>query len=116
MLNLFITWIVTALSLILITRLNIGITVDNFGIALVAAIVIGLVNAILGSVLHFLAFPLTFITLGLFALLINGFLFWVTAKLVVGFHLRDGYWSALIGSILLSIINAIFFWLLGVNS
>ncbi len=114
MVNLLLTWLVTALSLLLITRLDIGITVQSFGTALVAAIVIGLVNAILGPILRFLTFPLTFLTLGLFALVVNALLFWIAAGIVQGFRLRNGFWSALIGSILLSIINAVIFWLLGI--
>lgn len=114
MLNLLVTWLVTALSLLLITRLNLGITVRDFSSALVAALVIGLVNAILGPILRFLTLPLTILTLGLFALVVNALLFWLAAGLVKGFKLRDGFWSALLGSVLLSIINAVFFWLLGV--
>jgi putative membrane protein len=114
MLNLLVTWLVTALSLLLITRLNLGITVRDFSSALVAALVIGLVNAFLGPILRLLALPLTILTLGLFALVVNALLFWLAAGLVKGFKLRDGFWSALIGSVLLSIINAVFFWLLGV--
>jgi putative membrane protein len=113
MINLLLTWLVTALSLLLITRLDMGITVRSFGTALVAALIIGLVNAILGPILHFLTFPLTFLTLGLFALVVNALLFWVAAALVPGFRLRNGFWSALLGSILLSVINAVIFWLLG---
>lgn len=113
MLNLLLTWLVTALSLLLITRLDIGISVRDFGTALVAALVIGLVNAILGPILRLLALPLTILTLGLFALVVNAVLFWLAAGIVTGFRLRNGFWSALIGSIVLSLSNAIIFWLLG---
>ncbi|GAB4423750.1 MAG: hypothetical protein OHK0015_01670 [Chloroflexi bacterium OHK40] len=87
---------------------------QSFGIALVAALVIGLVNAVLGPILRFLTFPLTFLTLGLFTLVVNALLFWLSAALVRGFRLRNGFWSAPLGSILLSIINALIFWLLGI--
>lgn len=113
MANLLLTWLVTALSLLVITRLDLGISVRSFGTALVAALAIGLVNAVLGPILHFLTFPITFLTLGLFALVVNALLFWIAAALVKGFRLRNGFWSALLGSILLAIVNAVIFWLLG---
>lgn len=113
LIGLIITWIVTAVSLVLISQLNIGITVTSFGKAMIAALVIGLVNAILGPVVSFLALPFTICTLGLFALVVNALLFWVAAALVEGFALRNGFWSALLGSVLLSIINSVLFWLLG---
>lgn len=113
MVNLLLTWLITALSLLVITRLDLGISVRSFGNALVAALVIGLVNAILGPILRLLAFPITLLTLGLFALVINALLFWAAAGLVQGFRLRNGFWSALLGSVLLSIVNSVIFWLLG---
>jgi putative membrane protein len=113
MLNLLLTWIVTALSLLLITRLDIGITVRDFGTALIAAVVIGLVNGILGPILGLLALPLTILTLGLFAFVVNALLFWAAAGLVKGFSLRNGFWSALLGSVVLSLCNSLIFWLLG---
>lgn len=113
MINLLLTWLVTAVSLLVITRFDLGISVRSFGTALVAALVIGLVNAILGPILHLLAFPITFLTLGLFALVVNALLFWAAAGIVQGFRLRNGFWSALLGSLLLSIVNAVIFWLLG---
>jgi putative membrane protein len=112
MLSLILTWLVTALSLLLITRLNLGISVRDFGTALIAALVIGLVNAFLGPILGLLALPLTILTLGLFAFVVNALLFWLAAAIVSGFQLRNGFWSALIGSILLSLSNAVIFWLL----
>lgn len=113
MLNLIVTWIVTTVSLMIISRLNIGIEVEDMNKALIAALVIGLVNAIIGPIVGFIAFPITVLTLGLFALVINALLFGLAAYLVKGFRLRNGFWSALIGSILLSIINTVIFWILG---
>ena len=113
MLTLILTWIVSALSLIIITRLDVGVSVRSFDRALVAALVIGLVNAVLGPILGLLALPLTILSVGLFALIINALLFWLAAAIVSGFYLRNGFWSALIGSLLLSLSNAIIFWILG---
>ncbi|MEI6179549.1 MAG: phage holin family protein [Chloroflexales bacterium] len=113
MLNLILTWIVSAVSLIIITRLDVGVSVRSFDRALVAALVIGLVNAVLGPILGLLALPLTILSVGLFALVINALLFWLAAAIVSGFYLRNGFWSALIGSLLLSLSNAIIFLALG---
>lgn len=113
MVNFILTWLVTTVSLLIISRLNIGIEVEDFSKALIAALVIGLINAFLGPIVRFIAFPLTILTLGLFALVVNALLFGLAAYLVQGFKLRNGFWSALIGSILLSLINAVLFWLLG---
>jgi putative membrane protein len=111
-----IIWIVSAVSLIIISRLNVGIYVSDFGQALIAALVIGLINAILGPIAELLALPLIWLTLGLFRLVINALLFWLAASIVKGFSLSNGFWSALIGSVLLTIINMVLFWLLGIAS
>lgn len=80
------------------------IWVDGFWAALVAAFLLGIVNAIIRPVLVFLTLPLTLLTLGLFLLIINGLMLWVVAALIRGFHV-DGFLGALIGSILISIVS-----------
>lgn len=111
--SLIITWLVTAVSLVIISRLNVGIGIDSFVKALVAAIVIGLVNALLGPVAQAIvgaaSLPMTLLV----ALIINALLFWIAAYLVPGFTLQRGFWSALLGAVLLTVINALLMWLLG---
>ena len=107
MLTLVITWLVTALSLFIIARLNIGIEMKDFSSALIAAVVIGIVNAVLQPLLTVLTLPLSILTLGLFSFVINAALFWLAAQLVSGFSLRNGFISALIGSVLLSVLNGV---------
>lgn len=107
--NMIVTWLVTAVSLLIISRLSLGIDIDDLGTTLVAAVVIGLINALLRPVVSFLTFPLSILTLGLFWFVVNALMFMLAAALVDGFHLRNGFWSALAGSILLAILNAIFF-------
>jgi putative membrane protein len=109
MVALLITWLVTALSLFIISKLPTGVEIDSFGKALFSAIVFGILNALLRPILSFLAFPITFITFGLFALVINAVIFGLAAALVTGFRLRWGFWSALIGSFALGVINSIIF-------
>ena len=80
------------------------IWVDGLWSALVAALLLGIVNAILRPILVFLTLPLTLLTLGLFLLAINGFMLWLVAVLVKGFHV-NGFWGAVFGSILISIVS-----------
>ncbi|HEY9620134.1 MAG TPA: phage holin family protein [Crinalium sp.] len=108
-----IAWIVTAVSLFIISKLPLGVEIASFKIALISAAVFGVLNALIRPILSFLAFPLTFITFGLFAIIINAIIFGLAAWLVSGFRLRWGFWSALLGAILLGIINSILFQILG---
>ena len=80
------------------------IRVDGFLAALVAAFLLGIVNAILRPVLVFLTLPITLVTLGLFLLVINGLMLWLVSALVRGFYV-SGFWSAVFGSILISIVS-----------
>jgi len=80
------------------------IRVDGFLAALVAAFLLGIVNTILRPVLVFLTFPITLVTLGLFLLIINGLMLWLVSALVRGFHV-SGFWGAVLGSILISIVS-----------
>jgi len=100
------------MSLFVISKLPLGIEIDSFGKALVSAAVFGVLNALLRPILGFLAFPITFLTFGLFALVLNAIIFGLAAFLVHGFRLRGGFFSAFIGAIALSLINALIFQLL----
>jgi putative membrane protein len=108
-----IAWIVTAVSLFIISKLPLGVEIASFKIALISAAVFGVLNAILGPILKFFAFPLTLITFGLFAIIVNAIIFGLAAWLVSGFRLRWGFWSAILGAVLLGIINSLLFQLLG---
>ena len=86
------------------------IRVDGFLAALVAAFLLGIVNTILRPVLVFLTFPITLVTLGLFLLIINGLILWLVSALVRGFHV-SGFWGAVFGSILISLVSWVFSWI-----
>jgi putative membrane protein len=107
--GLLIAWLVTAVSLFIISKLPTGVEIDSFGKALVSAVVFGVLNAILHPILSFLAFPITFLTFGLFSFVINALIFGLAAFLTRGFRLRWGIWSAFIGSLALSVINSIIY-------
>ena len=80
------------------------IRVDGFLAALVAAFLLGIVNAIIKPILVFLTFPITILTLGLFLLVINGLMLWLVSALVKGFYV-NGFWGAVFGSILISLVS-----------
>ncbi len=111
-LNIIVTWIVTSISLFVLSRLPLGTDIDRFGTALWSAAVLGLLNAFLGPIFRFLTLPINFITFGLFAVVVNAALFGIATLLVTGFRLKWGFWSALIGAIFLSVFNSLIFSLL----
>ena len=97
-------WLISALAVMLVAYVVPGITVQNFVAALLVALVLGLANAFVRPILVFLTLPITVLTLGFFVLIINAFLFLVTAHLVPGFVV-DGFWPAFWGSIILALIG-----------
>ena len=111
MLHLIARWVLNAVALMLVAYLYPGVSVTSFGAALVAALVLGLVNAIVRPILVILTLPVTLLTLGLFIFVINALLFWMVAEMVEGFHVA-GFGAALLGSILYSIITLLTSWLL----
>lgn len=102
--RLLVTWIINALALLALPYLMQSVQVDNFGVALIAALVLGLVNTLIRPVLVLLTLPVTLLTLGLFILIINGLLFWLVAQLITGFHV-GGFWSAVAAALLYSLIS-----------
>lgn len=101
---LLLVWLINALALLALPYLMDSIQIDSFGVALIAALVLGFVNAIVRPVLVLLTLPVTMLTLGLFVFLINGLMFWAVAQLIGGFHVAS-FWSAVGGAILYSIIS-----------
>lgn len=102
--KLLITWLINAAALFALPYLMSSVKVTNFKAALIAALVLGLVNTLVRPVLVLLTLPVTFLTLGLFIFILNALLFWAVASFVDGVHV-DGFVSALIASILYSIIS-----------
>jgi putative membrane protein len=107
MLNLILTWFVTTISFLIISRLPLGIEIDSFAKAAIAAAVFGILNAILLPILSLLTLPVIILSFGLFFFVLNAIIFGLAAALVPGFSLRWGFWSALIGSLALAIVNSI---------
>lgn len=109
LISFLITWAVTTVTFIIITKLPTGVESDSFGKAAQAALVFGLLNGLVRLIFEIpvLSQLLWLVTLG--GLLVNLILFGLSAKLVQGFRLRWGIWSALIGAFLLAVINSILF-------
>src|SRR4051812_20175004 len=102
--RLLLTWLINAAALMALPYLMHSVTVTSIGTALVAALVLGLVNTLIRPVLLLLTLPVTVLSLGLFILVINGLLFWGVAHLIEGFHVA-GFWSAILAAILYSVIS-----------
>jgi len=111
--KLLIRWLVNAISLWIVTQLKIGISVPNFRYALIAALIIGLINATLGIFLKIITFPLTILTFGIFLIIINAaMLKFAAALLHPEFRVRD-WGAAIVGAILLSVVSTLLHWLIG---
>ena len=106
MIRLFVHWLLSAVCLLLVARLVPGIFVRGLGTALIAAVVIGLVNGTLGALLKLLTFPVTVLTFGIFWLIINALMLKLAAEFVPGFEVR-GFWPAFWGGVILSLLNLI---------
>ena len=98
--------LLTSLTLLVVAEYVPGIDIEGFYPALVAAIVIGLLNLFVKPILILLTLPITIVTLGLFIVVINASLFWFAASFIDGFSV-DGFWYAVIGSFIVSIVSAI---------
>lgn len=108
---LLLRWLINAAGLLLVAYLYPGVVVEGFLAALLAALVLGLVNAVIRPILLILTLPATILTLGLFIFAINALLFWFVAEIVHGFRVT-GFGAALLGSILYSVVTLLTSWLL----
>lgn len=102
--RLILTWIINAAALLAVPYLMHSVDVTSIGAALVAALVLGLVNTLVRPLLLLLTLPVTVLSLGLFIFVINGFMFWLVAKVVDGFHV-DSFGYAILGALLYSVIS-----------
>jgi putative membrane protein len=106
-LQLLLVWLINALALMGVAYLVPGIGVASFWAALAAALVLGLINAVIRPVLVLLTLPVTILTLGLFIFVLNGLLFWFVGSFIQGFAVA-GFWAGVFGAIVFSLIS----WLL----
>ncbi len=99
-------WLMTAFGLWVVTQLVPGVRVHSPGALWMAALVLGLVNAFIRPILWFLTFPLTLLTFGLFALVINALLIWMTAGMVRDFEV-DGFGSAFLAALIMALLGVV---------
>lgn len=108
--NFIVRLLINGMALMATATLVSGIHASGFWGAIIAALVLGIVNAIIRPVLLFFTLPLNVMTLGLFTFVINALMLMLTGAMVSGFVV-DGFFAALLGSIVLSIVSAILSWL-----
>jgi len=102
--NLLIVWLINALALLALPYLVPSVQVESFYTALIAALLLGLVNSLVRPLLVLLTLPVTVVTLGLFVFVINALLFWFVASFVKGFSVA-GFWSAFFGAIVYALVS-----------
>jgi putative membrane protein len=99
-------WVLNALALLIVAHVVPGVSVRGTATALLAAVLLGLANAVLKPILVLLTLPVTILTLGLFLLVINGLLFWAVSALMTGFEVR-GFWTGVLGALVYSVLTGL---------
>lgn len=99
-----IRWLVNIIALVAVVKIIPGIHSDMFATTVVAALMLGLINAFLRPALLIVTLPLTVVSFGLFTLVINGLMFYLVSKIVAGFAIAN-FWSAFWGALVFSIIS-----------
>jgi len=109
---LVVAWLISAVSLLIVGHIMPGFEVQSFGSALIAAVIIGLINATIGLFLKIITIPLSILTFGIFLLVINALMLMFASSILSGFTVT-GFWAAFFGAIVLAIVNMIIRGLLG---
>ena len=104
--KLFLRWIINALALLAVTEIVVGFEVDTFYHALIAAFVLGLLNAIVRPFLILITLPVNIVTLGLFTFAINAFLIWFMSSFIKGVEIV-GFWNAILVAIILWAVSVV---------
>ena len=104
--KIIVRWLLLAAALLLVANIYPGVQVTGFSAALIAALVLGLFNALLRPLLVLLTLPVTLVTLGLFLFVINALMFYFAASVLEGFHV-SGFVAALIGSLIYSLCGVV---------
>ena len=108
MISILLVWLLTAVALLITSYLVPGFKISGFGTAMVAAVVIGLLNAFLRPILFILTLPINLLTLGLFTFVVNAVVLKMAAALMSGFSI-NGWGSAIIGAVVLAIVHMLVF-------
>ena len=111
MIRLLANWLLSAIALLIVSRVVAGFQVDTLATALIAALVFGLLNATVGLLLKLVTLPLTILTLGLFLLIVNAFMLELASNFVPGFHILS-FGAAFWGAAVLAILQMLYRFLL----
>ena len=107
--KILVKWLLCAAALLGVAYIYSGVQVQSFGSAMIAALVIGLLNTIIRPILVILTLPVTIITVGLFLLVVNGLMFWMASGILGGFHVTGfhvtGFWAAMLGALIYSVLG-----------
>jgi putative membrane protein len=106
MLKVLAKWLLLASALLFVAYIYQGVEVRSFGSAMLAALVIGLLNTFVRPILVVLTLPVTLLTVGLFLFVINALMFWAAASMLEGFHVRS-FVAALVGSLVYSVLGIV---------
>jgi putative membrane protein len=109
--KLMLVWLLNAVALLLVPLVVPGVHIDTLYSALIAVVILGLVNSVIRPLFILLTLPVTLLTLGLFLFVINALMFWFAGDILSGFRV-DGFFAALFGSIVYSLASWLFSWLL----
>ncbi len=104
--GILISWFISTIAILIVAEIIPGIRLAGLGSAIIAAGILGLLNALVKPILIILTLPLTILTLGLFLFVLNALMFQLAGMFISGFHV-DSFWAALLGSIVVSIISYI---------
>jgi putative membrane protein len=102
--KILVKWLLCAAALLGVAYVYSGVQVHSFGSAMIAALVIGLLNTVIRPILVVLTLPVTIITVGLFLLVVNGLMFWMASGLLGGFHVTS-FWAAMLGALIYSVLG-----------
>lgn len=107
----FFKWLISALAFLALPHIVPGIAVQGFGTALLLALLWGLIGITIKPILLVLTLPINLLTFGIFTFVVNGFLLWLLGGIVKGFEVQ-GFWIAVLGALVLSVIHTITHWAL----
>ena len=99
-------WLVAALAIFVVGNYLPGVHVPDFMTALWVALVLGIVNTLIRPIVLFITLPINLLTLGLFTFVLNGFMFWLTTKVVHGFII-ESFWTAVLAALIVSVIKTV---------
>ena len=110
MISLILVWVLSATALFITSRMVKDFEIKSFGSAMLASLVVGFLNMILRPILFFLTLPINILTLGLFTFVVNAIILKLAAGMLKNFNIK-GWWPAILGALVLAIINVLIFWI-----